>query len=520
MSASREKKTRQEPSGLGLTPKQIKQQKEAEQARLRRIGYTVLGIVLALLTVALLVWNSNFFQSRATAVTVNGEKFTAADVQYYYNSAFQQAYSTAASLAAYGATGGFDFMAAPKDQIYDEESGKTWHDYFMDTAIDNLKRDAALAAEATAYGHSLTAEGQSSIDSALDSIESSWLGSGYGSRDAFIRAQFGTTMSYDKFVSIVQRAALAADYSQAHYDSFTYDDATLDAYYLENADSLDTFTITQFVFQAKPETKTDAEGNTVEMTEEETAAALEQAKAEAKAKADAVQAALLAGEDPNSLVTEYEPYLSSVSESSTGSGVNTSYSEWAFDPQRKDGDVTVAEYDGETFYNYYVARFEGRALDETPTADVRHILVAAEGTEPTEEQYAAAQAKAQELLNQWKAGEATEDSFAALATENTADTGSQATGGLYEHISNADSLADEFKSWATDPARQAGDTGIVRNTQSSVKGYHVMYFVGWDDPKWMVTAETTLRNDDYTKWQETLLEGYTAERGSGLKYVA
>ena len=43
----------------------------------------------------------------------------------------------------------------------------------------------------------------------------------------------------------------------------------------------------------------------------------------------------------------------------------------------------------------------------------------------------AAKQKAEDLLAQWKAGDATEDSFAELANENSADSGSNTNGGLY-----------------------------------------------------------------------------------------
>lgn len=523
MSASREKKTRQDTVGESLTEKQLKQQKEEQQARTRRIGYTVLGVVLAVLTAALLTWNSGFFQNRAAAVTINGEKFTAADVQYYYNGALQQAMYESYAMQSYGVTSGFDYTADPRDQIYDEATGQTWHDYLLDQAVEALTQQTALYNEAKAQGHTLSADGQTRLDSALDSIQSGLISSGYTSKDAYIRANYGSTMSYNKFVDILNRAYLASDFASVQADSYTYDDSQLDAYYQEHADEMDTFTITQFVFQASVDA-TDGEGNPVEMTEEEQATALEEAKAEMKAKAEAVMAALQAGEDPQALAEEYEPFQNNISDVRLGSRVNTSYADWAFNSARRSGDVTLAEYESGSVYNYYVAQFEDRTLSQDPTSNVRHILVAAESdagaAEPTDQQYADAKAKAEDLLAQWKAGEATEDSFAALVADNTADSGSASTGGLYQNLSPADTTYDpNFLDWVTDPSRQAGDTGIVQNTTSTTRGYHILYFVDWGDPVWKQSARSALQNADYTQWEETLMEGYTAQRGSGLNYV-
>ena len=130
-----------------------------------------------------------------------------------------------------------------------------------------------------------------------------------------------------------------------------------------------------------------------------------------------------------------------------------------------------------------------------------------------------AKAKAEELLAQWEAGDATEDSFAQLAQENSADTSSASNGGLLQYVSPYSGYVDTFTQWSLDPSRQPGDTGIIQNTGSSVKGYHIMYFAGWDDPVWAVSAKNALNNEQYSQWAEKLASACTVTRGSGLKYV-
>ncbi len=135
---------------------------------------------------------------------------------------------------------------------------------------------------------------------------------------------------------------------------------------------------------------------------------------------------------------------------------------------------------------------------------MRHILIGAADANitPTEEQYEQAKAKAEELLAQWEAGDATEDSFAQLAQENSADTSSASNGGLLQYVSPYSGYVDTFTQWSLDPSRQPGDTGIIQNTGSSVKGYHIMYFAGWDDPVWAVSAKNALNNEQYSQWAE------------------
>ena len=125
-----------------------------------------------------------------------------------------------------------------------------------------------------------------------------------------------------------------------------------------------------------------------------------------------------------------------------------------------------------------------------------------------------AKTKAEELLNQWKSGEATEESFGTLAAINTADTGSADTGGLYENVKQGD-MVTEFNDWCFDAARKAGDTGIVETTY----GYHIMYFVSTGDAAWKVQARDEMMAADLDTYGQSLIEGLEAVELSGMKYV-
>jgi len=119
-------------------------------------------------------------------------------------------------------------------------------------------------------------------------------------------------------------------------------------------------------------------------------------------------------------------------------------------------------------------------------SSVRHILIQPEGGTTAEdgvtvtysdEEKAAAYAEAERILEEWKTGEATEESFAQLANTYSKDGGSNTTGGLYQNINIDASYVEEFRAWAVDANRQVGDTAIVE-TQF---GYHIMYFVSGED---------------------------------------
>lgn len=515
MSASREKKTRQ-----GATYAQRRNNKAEEKSSRMRVVYGVVGVVIAVLAIALLVWDSGFFQKRTTAVTIDGEDFSPATVQYYYHNAMSQTLY----YAKLGANTGFDSSLDPKDQIQDEESGTTWYDYFLNQGLTSLTQVTMINHAAQKEGYTLSAVGQAYVDMRMEEMEQSARANNYSSLEGFLRANYGSYMTEKLYKDILTAQVTASYYQQDHQDGLTYSDEELESYYQENKNSLDTFKYSLFTVQASIDTTTtDADGNSVDLTDEEKQAAFDTAKAQALATAQEIQNKLAAGSDAADLAEEYSDqlYSSSVHQSQLGSSFSSSdYADWLYDAARQAGETTIAENDQSDsyVYNYYVVQIDSRTRDEAATADVRHVLVSA-GSNPTDEQFNQAEEKAQSLLDSWKSGSADEESFAVMAVENTADTGSQMSGGLYTGVSPYSGFITDFANWCLDSSRQSGDTGLVKNTGSSTQGWHIMYFVGWDDPTWKLTAKNALASEATQEWASGLYEGVEAQQGSGIQYV-
>lgn len=528
MSASREKKQRQS-AGQNLTQKELKEAKEAQAAKRKSILYWVIGVVVVILVAALLIWNSNFFQNRATAVTVNGHNFTAGEVEYYYNSAYQQEYQLY-YYSTMGITGLTNFNPAtdPKDQYVDEEQTQTYYDYFMESALDALTQVAALtdAAEKDGFSLELSESGKETYDSTIASMKDNATTSGY-SYASYLQAIYGSHMTTGIYESCLKRAIMLTEYQQAHQDTLTYTDEDYTTYYDENKDSIDTFSYEVAFLSGSAPSTTDEDGNTVEATEEEKTAAMEAAKA----NADKLMADVEAGGDFAELADTYVQEDSANtfrSTETTGSSLSTTYGDWLKDAARAEGDINVFE----STSGYYVVRFLDRYLDETPTADIRHILVKAELTQeddpatedvdestiPTDEAMEAAKAEAESLLAQWEAGDKTAESFGELAKANSDDSGSASNGGLYTQVEEGQ-MVDTFNDWIFDSEHTEGDTGLVENTNSGMYGWHVMYFQAWNDPSWKINAKRSFQNDDMTSWIESITEGYEAVKADGFKYV-
>ena len=439
--------------------------------------YSVIAVLVVVAAVVMMLFNSGILQRSLTALNVNGAKYTAADVQYYYTSLYNE------QARQYL----FNSAASVKKQVYDEATGQSWYDYLMDQAVQQLTRNTALAQQAEAAGHTLSAEAKASLDDTLAQLETAWISYNQPSRDAFIRANFGSGMTYDRLVSLLNMEYLASDYAQTKLDAIDHSDADYDAYYKEHADEMDTVIYSLFTFRTQVPT-TDDEGNTIEMTE-----------------------------------AEYEDQLydSSISTHTIGSTLSlyTSYADWLLESGRKAGDVTVIENGGETYHYYYVVRFEGRELDQEETHTVRHLLVRAgdtSTTNPTQEQFDAAETKARELWDQWKAGEATEESFATLAsTTSNDDASSRSTGGLYANITSTSSYVEPFLDWALDSARKEGDVDLVKTEY----GWHLMYYVSTNDPVWRQSTTAALQNQDYEQLAESATQGWNISQGMGMKLV-
>ena len=473
--------------------------------------YSAVAAVVVIAAVVLMVWNTGLLQRNLTALTVGGVKYTMPEVQYYYTTLYNDQANSYA----------FDSSVSVKKQVYDQATGQSWHDHLIDLAIQDLTATTALAAKAESEGYTLSEEAQASLDSTLNQLDTMWVGYGATSREAFIRSRFGAYMTYDKLAGLMKREILANDYANSQVQAVPHADSEYETYYQENKDDLDTIIYTQLAFQAAVPT-VDSEGNPVEMTDEEKSAALEEAKTAKRALAEEVKGKLGAGQNAEDLAEEYagDLYSSALSRRASGRNVSASiYADWLMDTSRRAGDVAIQEQDtGENYY-YYVAVFEERFRDEEATHSVRHLLVRAQGdvntSTPTQAQYDVAEEKAKAFLDEWKSGEATNASFAQLASQNTDDTSSASSGGLISGITSTSSYVESFRDWACDPSRKEGDTELVK----SEYGWHVMYYVSTDDPTWKLTAVSAIQLEDLEQVRTDATQGVTASKGAGMNFV-
>ncbi len=534
MSASQDKKKRTQQRAEGTERRQVAAQKQNAEKKKERVRWTLGGILIALLIIGILVGNSSLFY-RQSALKVGDETFSAAQVNYYANTAYQNWYSQYGSMLQYM---GVNTQEPIKTQAYSMgDEYETWGDYFIGTAKESIKQIVAMSEAAKADGMSLTDEELASIDEQIDQIKSNAKTAGFGSGAKYLQALFGQGVTESIVRQEMQRSMLASDYANAKQESFTYTDEELAAEYKEHANDYDLFN-GMYYFVAADTVEVEAEDEDAEPTQETTDETMAEAKktadeigkavaeADAKDKAEAFTKAVAELGKPvaetdsegneTGVTTPAEPQK--IEDVAGSSLANQGFAEWMLDAGRKAGDSTVYEQENG---GYYVVLFQSRETEEYDTVSVRHILIKPvdEDGDSTisDEEKAAAEAKMNEIKAEWEAGEQTEDAFAALANEYSEDPGSNSNGGLYENVYKGQ-MVSEFNDFCFADGRKPGDVDVVYNENT---GYHMIYFVGTGMSYTDFVAQNLLRSEDFSAWQEEFMADWedSLTELRGMKYV-
>ena len=367
MSASREKKNRQEVAASGVAdPKTARQaQEQAKERRSNRL-YAIIAIAFVVVAIGLVVWNSNIIQRGTTAVTVEGESYSAAEVSYYYHNAYNSIVNS-----KYASLYGIDKNTSLSQQSLNDTAkmmlrvseDMTWDAYFRDAAKKSLIQLTMLKKGAAEKGMTFNDDMQKEVDSTVETFSTYAKKAGY-STSAYLKLMYGNNMTMSTFKSILKDTLLASHYQQDYIDSLTYTDEEVETYYNEHKNNFDVADYEYIYFKGTADSTKDADGNTVKPTDEENAAAKEAASANANAALEAVRNGLLmekaAGNYDNGTYTDRP----------TGTYSGDAVTEWVFNEERQEGDLTLIE-SGD---NYYVVLFHSRGRNDYNTVDVRHIL--------------------------------------------------------------------------------------------------------------------------------------------------
>lgn len=293
--------------------------------------------------------------------TMGDHKVTNGVLQVFY---WARVYEFMNAVGSYSSYYGIDFAKPFNEQIYDEKTGKTWQQMFLEQAITDWKNYTLMCDDAKANNYKLEAANQEKLDKLYETLEEEAKEKKLETVEEYLDAYICPDCTYEEYKTYYELYFTANVYFSDVAQNWEVTDAELEAYFTEHADELKS--------------------------------------------------------------------------------------------------------------TYKVTKESGKLYA------VRHILINVEGgskddkgqTVYSDEEWDTCRKEAQAILDEYLAGDKTEESFAALAKEKSEDGGSKSNGGLYSDLSESTSFVEPFKKWYLDESRKPGDTGLVQ----SVYGYHVMYF--------------------------------------------
>ena len=475
-----------------------KEEKENEKKE-ERIS-TAIGIVVLVALVCLVASFPirTYLATHETYVVVNGEAVNKVEFDYQYNLTKNNYITQYGSYLTYF---GLDTSKDLSTQMYSDTL--TWQDYFEQNAVESLKQNKALMAEAKAAG--FTYDTTDEYNTFKETIKTSAASAGISEKE-YVRSIYGSYATMGRIEEYVKNDMVMNAYYQKLQEDNAPSDDEIQSYYEENKATYDSVdyrltTIeadlptepTELADPVEATTAPDADTDGTATTDTTQDTAYQPSDAEiAKAMEDAK---VLADDAEKTVAKDGEAH-----ENEKKSSVNYLISDWLFDDARKAGDTTVITNDNS--HCYYAVAFEKRYLDETPSADVRVII-------PTEDK------TGEEILEEWKSGAATEDSFAELCKKYTQDTSAVENGGLFEQVTKT-GMTEELSNWIFDNSRQAGDTVAITVSDTT----YVLYYIGQDQSEWKINIKNTLVSDTMSQHMQDITADVTVEDPKGkLNYL-
>lgn len=345
---------------------------------------------------------------------------------------------------------GLDLDTPLSEQVYDAETGKTWEQYFLESALFSWHRYQALTDAANKAGYRMPEEYQKYFDEMESSMEESAQEGEFESVDAMLQADLGTGVTFDDYRYYMELYYIGNLYFTELTQTLTVTDEELEAFFTENKESLAQYGVTKDSgdlvdirnILIKPVGVKDEDGNTVYP---------EEAWNTCHEKAVKILTTWQAGEMTEEAFAELAKGYSEDKSNASGGGL-----------------------------------YQHIAKNDLATVDVRHILIKPQGgkkdedgtTVYSDEEWEACRTSAQEILDLYLAGAHTEAAFGALANEHSDDNNGNVTnGGLYTDVPTG-KMVQAFEDWIFDSSRTPGETGLVKTPY----GYHVMYFVSRNGP--------------------------------------
>ena len=438
------------------------------------------------------------------AMTV-GETPVSVGMYNYYYTCITQNYLTYAGYGYYD----IDTTKSYDTQMTTDEDGNeiSWAQKFENDTLDQIQYITAYYEEASANGVELTQAQKDNISTSLEGLKKTASDNDKSVND-YISEIYGDYCGYATLEKMLEQCYIAENYYQQKQLEYTVTTEQEQAYFEEHKTQYENVS---FAYLQVPYEEGGAD------------AALENAKSYISDIKSVDDMKKLIPTVCKELIDDYvaQGYASTTDEcaemlaanieasiSAGESGFIREAIDWLFADDTAVGSCNAFD-DADNSLVYILLKTSEPVADDSQVYSVRHILVtpktddedsedaqAANGeTEYTDEQWAAAEKEANEILDEYNETDKTEKDFALLAekysddTESTSNGSSGLYGGLYEGVSLGQ-MVPSFEEWALDSSRQFGDVGIVKSDY----GYHIMFFIE-NTSKYLYDCKTALRKE-------------------------
>jgi len=500
------------------------QQSETTQRKQRRLTIIVVSVLIIALIGALVIYSS-FIRRSATAVTIGGRAFSAAEFDYFYNSSiYEHSHLVNSQMPPE-----FASMMLPvrgqllTSQIQNPDTGETWADFFRQRTEESLAQFVQLYNAANAAGFVMSEENLIAMEEAINALmeEGDWavFEGQFPTPMAYLRALFGSSLNEAVLRDVHEFIFTAFSFNNYMRESFTYTQAQMDAFYEENRDNFDIFRyrmllITPEVLNPMDFTTGD-ELYDAQIAAQEDAAMLAQVLVSTiTSEEEFIEVARTFDEeryeDPRSTMFDVQ-----------GINLNFNFAAWLLDDSRAYGDVTTVETEDGTHLLFFMERNDNNYR----LASMRQILIRPEPVlsedfpefgedhpgviAETERAEREASERAAAALAAFEATDRTEAALIELMYVHSDDT---TPGGLYEDIAmfpyetvtgrRLMRIVPELEEWLFDQSRQVGDFELIHTEF----GYHLIFFAGHGENFRNFIAEDNMRVNDHEQWIEALPE--------------
>ena len=491
MSASKEKKKRIDSKTEGSDKRSVQAKEESARKKKFRIRAIIAAVVVIVIVCFAVLLNTDFMYNHMTAFTVDGQKYTIADFNYWYGTAYMDFYENNAEYMEYGYY--FNTAKSLRTQYPDkEDTSYSWADYFKDSALNTIKNVQAICQAAHEEGFELTEEQQANIRSSMNNIDYKSLG--YTSLKNYFESVYGRGVTEKVYLKNFENMYLAAQYSNNILGKYDFTEDEIIDYYAEHSEEYDRFIYNMYYVAA--DKKDDEESASPEAM----SAAREIAEDLAGAKTVEEFAERIRKYCSESELEKYSD-PENFQYSYTASGLSATFKDWLVSDAATPNATTIIDMKN----GYYVLFFIEQGGNNYNVVNYRRIVINV-ATDPdtgmiTDTTATNAYNAAQGIYNM-VSRDPTEDNFITTASSYSSE-------GAADLISNVskDMTHDNVEDWLFDEARQPGD---ISEPIIGDNCYYILYYQGQGEVYWRYIAERGLTNQTFNDWLQARMENMEA----------